>query len=130
MAGSFAKTSPESGILQDNAFFFSRLRFATTSSIASGITSVYWENTFPTLTGNSLYNQNNYRTRIISTGKNWKNTCGSVFRECSIRVVVRGKKINLHSGELVDIEALSCDLGLCLLERKSRVIFFAAKIGS
>lgn len=99
------------------------LRSATTSSIASGITSVYWENTFPTLGGNSLYNQNNYRTRIISTGKNWKNMCGSVFRECSIRVVVRGKKINLHSGELVDIEAFSCDLGLCLLERKSPVIF-------
>lgn len=105
------------------------LRSATTSSIASGI-SVYWENTFPTLGGNSLYNQNNYRTRIISAGKNWKNMCGSVFRECSVRVVVRGKKINLHSGELVDIEALSCDLGLCLLERKSRVILSTAEIGS
>lgn len=113
--------------LARQCFFF--LRSATTSSIASGI-SVYWENTFPTLGGNSLYNQNNYRTRIISAGKNWKNMCGSVFRECSLRVVVRGKKINLHSGELVDIEALSCDLGLCLLERKSRVILSTAEIGS
>lgn len=54
--------------LARQCFFF--LRSATTSSIASGIASVYWENTFPTPGGNSLYNQNNYRTRIIGTGKN------------------------------------------------------------
>ena len=34
--------------------------------------------TFPTLGGNSLYSQNNHRTRIISAGKKWKNMCGSV----------------------------------------------------
>lgn len=60
------------------------LRYATTTFTASGITSVYWEKTFPTLGGNSLYNQNNHRTRIIKAGKKCKSTCGSVSRECSI----------------------------------------------
>ena len=76
------------------------LRDATTTFTASGITRVYWAKTFPTLGGNSLYNQNNHRTRIINAGKKWKSTCGSVSRECSIdRGSGKGQRIYICTVE-------------------------------
>lgn len=104
------EASPEPGILQDNAFFCPLP--VTIPFIALGITRVYWENTSPTLGGNSLYNQNDYRTRIVSTGNNWKNTCESVSWD-------------LPSGELADPGALSCDLGFSPMDRKSGLVLIS-----
>lgn len=101
MAGSFANTSPESGVFQDNAFFC--VRSATTSFIASGITGKI---TFLSLGGNSSYNQNNYRTRIKSTGNNWKNMHGSVPLKCSNRVVVKGRGYKSAQQNLLALSSL------------------------
>lgn len=96
------------------------------SFIASGVTRVSWENTFPTRGGNNLYDQNDDRTRIIRTGR----TCvGVLCWERSTSVVTEykyyiqwGDNINLQRRELANPGAVSCDVGFSLLERKPGVV--------